>query len=143
MVGYKETTEDGTETYKYKNPNNTSADDEYVPVSKEQYDNLKEQQSGDPNSSYTKYEIKDGHYTETECEKTSAGEKALKETTQDENGVTTQIKENQYDENNKFIHLKDEREEKFEDIFKGVDNFSLYQMDNNFDKNKRPLLLNF
>ena len=43
---------------------------------------------------------------------------------------------NQYDENNKFIHLKDEREEKFEDIFKGVDNFSLYQMDNNFDKDK-------
>ena len=43
---------------------------------------------------------------------------------------------NQYDENNKFIHLKDEREENFEDIFKGVDNFSLYQMDNNFDKDK-------
>ena len=104
-VGYKETTADGTETYKYKDPDKDAKDaDAYVPVSKEQYDRLKEQQSGDPNSKYTtKYEIKDGHYTETECEKTSAGEKVLKETTQDENGVTTQIKENQYDENDKLV----------------------------------------
>lgn len=103
-VGYKETTADGTETYKYKDPDKDAKDaDAYVPVSKEQYDNLKEQQSGDPKSKYTKYEIKDGHYTETECETTAAGEKVLKETTQDENGIPTQIKENQYDENDKLV----------------------------------------
>lgn len=105
MVGYKETTADGTETYKYKDPDKDAKNaDAYVPVNKEQYDHLKEQQSGDPNSKYTKYEIKDGQYTETECEKNAAGgEKVLSETIKDENNKTVQIKEYQYNEQEKQI----------------------------------------